>query len=286
MGTIDQCFPARNPMITPLVSLLVATRNGARRIPKALNAALAQTYHPIEILIADDASTDDTPAVLASYQKQYPDRIRIMHNKKNLGVAATSAQLLNEAKGVYAARLDDDDYYTDQKKLENQVRYLEQHPDCMLVGTWCTLSFPDGSSTLRKSPTENGALRHRIYQGTNPFVNSTVLFRCDAARRYGGFRAEHHTTEDLDLFLRLGAHGTMAVLPENTLIYTVSSGSLSGKKRGTEAREMLRVLHRHRTAYRDAYIWYPATLLRIMIRQLVALLIPRSLVMRIKYRSS
>lgn len=270
-------------MTTPAVSILIATLNGGARITKTIESIFAQTLKDIEVLIIDDASTDGTPEILEKLRQKHPELIRVERNAKNLGVAETSRLLLERATGTYAARLDDDDYYTDPKKLEEQVAFLEGNPDHTLVGTWCTLKFPDGRAVLRQSPIEDGALRQRIYQGTNPFVNSTVLFHRDAALRAGGYRAEHDTTEDLDLFLGLGRLGKMAILPKDTLVYTISEGSLSAKKRWKEAREMIRVLHRHHKHYKNTTRPYPFTLLKIILRQFVAAVLPRTIVMRLKY---
>src|SRR5512143_4014499 len=119
----------------PLVSVVMPVYNGARYLRQALESALNQTYRPLEIIVVDDGSTDETSAILA----EFGSRIRAIR-QKNPGSAAARNAALQAAHGEIIAFLDADDLWLPQK-LEVQVAYLRAHPDVELVATrWLTLT--------------------------------------------------------------------------------------------------------------------------------------------------
>src|SRR5512143_3730544 len=107
----------------PLVSVVMPVYNGARYLRQALESALAQTYRPLEIVVVDDGSTDETPAILA----EFGTRIRALR-QPNSGSAAARNAALDAARGELIAFLDADDLWLPQK-LAVQVEYLREHPD-------------------------------------------------------------------------------------------------------------------------------------------------------------
>ena len=88
-------------------------------------------------MIHDDASTDRTADIIREYEKKYPDLIKPMYQKENQystkGVAVVEICNFKRAKGKYIAVCEGDDYWTDPKKLQKQVDYLERNPECSLV---------------------------------------------------------------------------------------------------------------------------------------------------------
>ena len=89
-----------------LVSIIMPAYNCSRFIREAIDSVLAQTYTAWELLIVDDCSTDDTAAIIASYQDE---RIHYFRNEQNSGAALSRNKALREAKGKYIAFLDADD---------------------------------------------------------------------------------------------------------------------------------------------------------------------------------
>ena len=86
-----------------------------------------------EILISDDGSTDNTPQIIEEYAKKYPHLIRNISKKENVGISENMKRCFMEAKGKYIAVLEGDDYWTDFKKLEKQMKFLEKNKDCSMV---------------------------------------------------------------------------------------------------------------------------------------------------------
>lgn len=117
-----------------LVSISCLTYNHGKFIRQALDGFLnQQTEFSFEILIHDDASTDDTVQIITEYQQKYPNLIYPIFQETNLwsqGKRALSATYnFPRAKGKYIAMCEGDDYWTNPQKLQQQVEFLEQHSD-------------------------------------------------------------------------------------------------------------------------------------------------------------
>lgn len=124
------------PVVVPLLSIVCPTYNQAGFIAQTLESFLAQkTNFPIEILINDDASTDGTTQIVEQYAARYPQMIRAFYHEVNQysqGNLCTPG-LFTEARGKYIAFCEGDDYWTDPRKLQIQVDFLESHPDYVLT---------------------------------------------------------------------------------------------------------------------------------------------------------
>lgn len=117
----------------PMVSVAVLTYNHEKYIKQALDSILRQKVNfDYEILIGDDASTDNTVKVLKEYKSKYPKIIKLFLNEVNLGATRNAYNLLVNAKGKYLATCEGDDYWTDDNKLQIQVEFLEKNKN--LVG--------------------------------------------------------------------------------------------------------------------------------------------------------
>lgn len=112
----------------PLVSIIVVTYNHEAYIQDALNSILMQKVNfSYEIIVANDASKDNTNEIIAKYKVDYPNKFVIQENKKNLGVLGNVVKLISKVKGKYFAILDGDDYWTYEYKLQKQIDFLESN---------------------------------------------------------------------------------------------------------------------------------------------------------------
>lgn len=119
--------------VSPKVSVVSITYNHEAYIRAALDGFVAQkTDFPVEVIIADDASTDATPAIIQEYADRHPDLFRPILRPKNIGVHANFTAVLSAARGEYLAICEGDDYWTDPLKLTKQVEYLDRHPNTMV----------------------------------------------------------------------------------------------------------------------------------------------------------
>jgi|GEM_PF-5679559 len=109
MSTPDLGVPGLPP---GLVSIIIPSYESARWLPEAVESCINQDYRPIEIIIVDDGSTDDTAVVMANLAAQYPDHVRCM-SQSNQGAPAARNRGLAQARGEYVMFLDADDYLLD-----------------------------------------------------------------------------------------------------------------------------------------------------------------------------
>lgn len=115
-----------------MVSILCTAYNHERYIAQALEGFLCQkTTFPVEILIHDDASTDNTASIIREFCTRYPGKLTPIYEAENqYSKGICSMQLLiDQAQGKYLALCEGDDYWTDPHKLEMQISILEQHPE-------------------------------------------------------------------------------------------------------------------------------------------------------------
>src|SRR5689334_18736403 len=117
-----------------LVSIIIPVFNRAAMLREAVESALAQTHRPIEILIVDDGSTDDTPAVADQLAREYADVIRVFH-QPNGGAGAARETARVAIRGDFAQHLDSDDLLL-PRKLELQVAALHAQPHCGAAYGW------------------------------------------------------------------------------------------------------------------------------------------------------
>lgn len=121
---------------SPLISVICLTYNHERYLRQTLDGILGQTLlSETEIIVHDDASVDTTGEILLEYANQWPVRISALireENLRNLGISlydVYSRYIFPEARGKYLAICEGDDYWTDPRKLEKQVEFLESHPE-------------------------------------------------------------------------------------------------------------------------------------------------------------
>jgi glycosyltransferase involved in cell wall biosynthesis len=171
----------------PLVSVVVPTFNRTRFLPEALASAVAQTYAAIEIIVADDASSEDVRATVLS---RFSDpRIRYQRNPRNLGMGANCWTALSRASGKYVATLHDDDMWGPDF-LASLVPALEV--DESLSVAFCDHQIVDEGGVLDAAATEaNTRLWHRdrLAPGTlRPFAEAAVVWQAVPAAMAALFR--------------------------------------------------------------------------------------------------
>ncbi len=124
--------------MTPKVSVSMITYNHEQFIAEAIEGVLMQeTEFDIELLIHDDASTDRTADIVREYEAKHPDIIKPIYQTENQysqNPRKPGLTNMERAAGEYLALCDGDDYWTDPKKLQKQVEFMEKHPECSLCG--------------------------------------------------------------------------------------------------------------------------------------------------------
>ena len=117
----------------PLVSVIIPVRNGEKLVSRTLASACAQTYSPLEIVVVDDGSTDQTPEILEKATLQ-DARVRVFRRAPS-GLPATRNFAISQARGDLIAPLDGDDLWH-PRKIEKQVHAIQQSSAIGLVYCW------------------------------------------------------------------------------------------------------------------------------------------------------
>lgn len=161
-----------------MVSVFMLTYNQKDFIAQAIDGVLMQeTNFPVTLVIGEDYSTDGTREICMDYEKKFPDKIKLILNEKNLGLGANYVKTLCSCDEKYVAICDGDDYWTDPKKLQKQVDFLENNPGFDIVFTNNENLYPSGKIDIRdtnKIPAVSSFVD--IVQG-NYIASVTVIFR-------------------------------------------------------------------------------------------------------------
>jgi len=185
-----------------LVSIIVPCHNGARFLAEALDSALAQTHPATEVIVVDDGSVDDTPAVLT----RYAGRVRLLRQSRNRGPSAARNVGLRVARGEYVAFLDADDRFLPDK-IARQAAVLDARPDVGLVYSgWRFIDEQGRMLPGEGRPRGEGDLLPALLLG-NPIHPLAAVVRRALVDEVGGFDETLRGCEDWDLFLRLSRHG-------------------------------------------------------------------------------
>jgi len=215
----------------PKVSIVIPTYNMAKYLPVALDSALSQGYPNIEVIVADDGSTDDTAEVL----RPYLPHIRYFRQEQQ-GVAAARNRALELAQGEYVRFLDADDALC-ADALFTQVDLLNQYPQVALVHGPAYVIDSDGKvQGLRRSPLPNtdatvvpsAQAFRRLLRGCD-ICASTVMVRMTALRRVGSFQQESVPGEDWDMWLRFAAYYDQAYIAKPLGYYRIHQDSATAR---------------------------------------------------------
>jgi hypothetical protein len=208
----------------PAVTVLLPVFNCERFLSEAIQSILDQTFSDFEFLIIDDGSTDRSALVINSFKDE---RIRFLQ-QENCGLAATLNRGISLARGRYIARQDQDDVSC-PGRLARQVAFMEDNPDCVLLGTWAQIIEVDRAvDRFHRHPVSGDELRYLMYFN-NPFVHSSVMLRKTVLDQVGGYTTDpdRQPPEDFELWSRLSRAGTIANIGEVLLSYREIPGSMS-----------------------------------------------------------
>lgn len=221
-------------MTNPLVSIVICCHNRAHLLPQTMESVFAQQYEPVEIVVIDDGSTDNTSELMAGYA----DKIRY-YRQENSGAAATRTAGCRLARGEYIAFQDDDDLMPPDR-IVRLHKALCQHPSAVFaLGDWALIDA-DGNLTGKRSKfnihVDNGepvliqdGYRAVLWPEVTP-IPHTTLFRKTDGERIGWFDMRFfNAIEDTDFFARLGKLGPILYVPQVLSYYRQGHGQMMGK---------------------------------------------------------
>jgi len=225
----------------PRISVVLPVHNGGRLFREAIDSVRAQTLGDFELLIVNDHSTDATPALIDEYAASDPRVKRL--NATERGYTNAISLGLSRASAPLIARMDADDVCMPDR-FEKQAAYLDDHPECVAVGSR-TLLIDERGRPIRsfsEDPDHERIDAAHLDGRGGAIVHPASMIRRDALERIGGYRSDTEPAEDLDLFLRLAEVGRLANHPDTLLKYRVHLRSVGHQRRAEQAASTRRVV--------------------------------------------
>ena len=193
-------------MSMPLVSVIIPVYNGERFLKEAIESVLQQSYHPVETIVVNDGSTDNSAQIAASYKTT-----RTIDQSNQGQAAALNAGVLN-SKGSLIAFLDADDLWP-QDKLSLQVEYLREHPEVdFVIGQM--FNFLNTGITKFQPKTMDTARKEYVAMALG-----AILARKEIFQKIGLFDPKYKRAKDVDWFIRAKEAGIQMAIIQKTLLY-------------------------------------------------------------------
>jgi glycosyltransferase involved in cell wall biosynthesis len=215
-----------------LFSVLIANYNNSRFLGNALNSVLCQTYTNWEVILVDDASTDEFEEAIKPYVND--PRIKVYHNKKNHGCGYTKRRCAKNSGGAILGFLDPDDSLTPEA-IKTMVDAHTANPACSLIYSThyiCdeTLTIKRIADYTRPLPPDSSYLL--IGDGS---IHHFVSFKKQSYDQTEGISANNKKAVDQDLYYLLEEAGNVLFIPQPLYYYRIHPGAISNAGQGKKA---------------------------------------------------
>lgn len=215
-------MPSSNSSHTPKVSIYIPTYNYGAYLQESVGSVLEQNYEDWELIIIDDGSTDETPAVLAKFEGN--PKIRI-HRQENQGLTRTNNKAIEMSRGEYIMRLDADDYL-DENALLVLANVLDSKPEVALV-------YPDYYVVSEDGELVRLERRSKAYEEDElldlPSHAACAMIRRSCLVELGGYNEDILRQDGYDLWLRLIQKYQVYNVNLPLFYYRRHAGSLSSR---------------------------------------------------------
>jgi len=216
-------------MDNPLVSIIIPVYNGEQFIREAIDSVLAQTYRPIEIIVVDDGSQDNTAKII----KSYPQVTYIYQKNSGHGVAKNTG--IQHSKADYLSFLDADDLW-DAQKIEIQMNYILNNPEIEYV--ICNMK-----NFYQPDCIQNQEIKEKFPDDEQAcYTPSGLLIRKAVISKIGGFKPEILEANDTDWHFRAKDEGIHMANVNKLLVHRRIHKSNLSHHRGLESRAVNELL--------------------------------------------
>lgn len=201
------------------VSVLMLTYNHEAYIAEAINGVVKQQGpFSIELIIADDCSSDRTVSICRDWQQNYSDRIRIIENRVNVGVEKNFMQAYKQATGKYIAICEGDDFWIDARKLDRQIAFLEKNPDFSICFHRVVNFYEADNSKAFSNGVQQKITDIHDLARSNYITNVSVMYRRILPPDLPEWFA-HVGTYDYAMHMLHAAHGKICFLNKPMAVY-------------------------------------------------------------------
>lgn len=268
-------------MKNPTISIIMSSYNDERYIALAIESVLKQKYQDWEFIIINDDSTDNTENIIQKYASK-DRRIHLISNENNKGLVANLVKGVDVSKGKYIARIDGDDIWVSTYKLEKQIEFLENNSEYSLIGSWANIVDEQGKLQYKtKNPNTDKEIRNYILI-ENCFFHSSVLIRKSTYEKAGGYNLKIKTSEDYDLWLKIGKISKMFNIGEYMIGYRNNSIGINATKYDFQLKETINLIHKYKNFYPNyklgLMLWYSRRFVPKKIRVLASSILKNKLI--------
>lgn len=213
----------------PAVTVAITSYNHERYIEQAILSVLSQqTDFRVEILVADDCSTDNTPKSIMRLAEANPGRLTILSRPQNLGISANLQDCRDHANGQYLAILEGDDFWTDESKLQRQYEAMQANPDWSMCFTACRVIHDENEHLdfIKPSPFPTRLLTIEDFLQENQVQTMSVaMYRQGVVDRTPEWHADVRIG-DWALNMLHAEHGPIGFVPHVCASYRVHQHGL------------------------------------------------------------
>tara|TARA_B100000029_G_C17507073_1_gene934862 strand:+ start:410 stop:1312 length:903 start_codon:yes stop_codon:yes gene_type:complete len=210
----------------PLISILMNCYNADKFIGDAIESVLNQTYKNWELIVWDDASTDNTIDKIKKFKDK---RIKIFYNENHCGLGKSRIKAQKNITGDYVAILDSDDKFKEEK-LEKQINYFKDKNDLGMLGTNYEIINKNNKLVKKTNIQFNNENLLNYFCDNNIFAHSSIMYRKTVAEKVGWYSEEFEYSQDFDLTLKFLKKGKIDLISENLVSIRRSPTSMSEEK--------------------------------------------------------
>lgn len=215
-----------------LISVIMSNYNTPLPyLKQSIDSILNQTYSNIELIIIDDGSTDNSLDFIKSYDDS---RIKLICNEKNIGLTRSLNKGLEVCTGEYIARMDTDDICYPER-FEIQSKYMREHPDTIVCGSWAIAIDEDGNYTGRKmfeTLLDRELYRVNLLFGNRPVLrHPSAFFNHSLLMKYSiKYNEKYRYAQDYRMWIDCSQYADCTIIPEILLKYRIHNKAISKSK--------------------------------------------------------
>ena len=229
----EHLYPGSQVTEHPKVSVCLITYKHEAYLETCLESIITQQINfPIEILIGEDHSPDQTASIVEKYALQYPHLIKAYIRPKNVGSKINFVHCFLECRGEYIVHIEGDDYWTDTQKLQRQVDFLDQNPQASACFHNATIIYEDGSGRnpeIINPPNQKKWIQSGdflVEKETWFMATASVMMRKKLVKTLPEWFLDSKSG-DIPLYVILAEQGEIAYLENNMSVYRKNEGGLS-----------------------------------------------------------
>lgn len=219
------------------VSILLPVYNAEYTIKETIDSILNQTYSNFDVVIINDGSSDNSEQTILEYKDK---RIHYYKNESNKGLIYTLNRGIELCKGKYIVRIDADDIML-PTRLEEQIKFMEEHPTIVASGSAVIKFFPDGKQKIYTPPLKSQVIKYKILLGS-PIPHPSAIIRREILLKYNiRYDINYIHAEDYKFWYDLSKIGLLANIRKPLIMYRCSTEQVSQKHKETQNRTSCKI---------------------------------------------